>query len=322
VKSAEKILDEIECAEENLRAEINITINLLLQYFGINHRTESKERFARILRYRESIIAKAAPNAVPKDARILLNNAKADYANALLQFNDYKNAEPIYQECLAKYRELGMESDPAIAFAIAKLYHHMAYCKMYRTEFPTAIDFSERAVAIIEKLSDRAIILRYKFDLACIILQSGDKARALALQLDILKDRVGFQGRASYFTLQSQYAVAALYHYVGRLDEAEALMKMALGRAGERGGKNFWPDAAVARAKYHLSQVLADKAGGETAESARLAMEAKDVLSKLLPYDPEPISGVAEEDTGALFDHLQHVFGGRFTGISLLKYVS
>jgi hypothetical protein len=99
-------------------------------------------------------------------------------------------------------------------------------------------------------------------------------------------------------------------------------MRHALSKAGERGGKHFWPDAAVARTKYHLSQVLKDKTGGEmTAEAEKLAMEAKDVLSKMLPYDPDPIIGVTEEDTGALFDHLQPVFGGRFTGLSLIKYV-
>ena len=100
-------------------------------------------------------------------------------------------------------------------------------------------------------------------------------------------------------------------------------MRQALARASDRGGKNFWPDAAVARTKYHLSQVLRDKAPGErNTEADELAREAKDVLSKMLPYDPEPIVGVKEEDTGALFDHLQPVFGGRFTGLELLKYVS
>lgn len=57
-------------------------------------------------------------------------------------------------------------------------------------------------------------------------------------------------------------------------------------------------------------------------EARKLAIEAKDVLSRMLPYDPEPITGVREEDTLALFDHLQPVFGGRFTSTKLLGYVS
>jgi hypothetical protein len=65
-------------------------------------------------------------------------------------------------------------------------------------------------------------------------------------------------------------------------------MRTALAKAQERAGKGFWPDAAVARTEF-------------------------------LPFDP--LNGVAEEDEIALFDHLQPVFGGRFTGTSLLKYV-
>lgn len=90
-------------------------------------------------------------------------------------------------------------------------------------------------------------------------------------------------------------------------------------------GKSFWPDAAVARAKYLLSEVLREKAGcppeEELPEATALSVEAKDVLSKLLPFDPVPVKGVAAEDAMALFDHLQPVFGGRFTGTKLLRYV-
>lgn len=99
-------------------------------------------------------------------------------------------------------------------------------------------------------------------------------------------------------------------------------MRSALQKSEERGGRNFWPDAAVARTKFHLSQIMDQKAGQkiEGGEAERLAKEGKDILSTLLVYDP--INGVREEDTGALFDHLQPVFGGRFTGLTLLNYVS
>lgn len=100
-------------------------------------------------------------------------------------------------------------------------------------------------------------------------------------------------------------------------------MRGALSRGNDRGTKNFWPVDAIARTKYHLSRILQDKTPGQTSDEAdQLARDAKDVLSRMLPYDPEPILKVKEEDTGALFDHLQPVFGGRFTGLSLLKYVS
>ena len=96
-------------------------------------------------------------------------------------------------------------------------------------------------------------------------------------------------------------------------------MRTALARAQERGGKNFWPEAAVARTQFHLYRILTEK-GNSSAEATWLATEARAVLSRLLPFDP--LDGVKEEDEEALFDHLQPVFGGRFTGLTLLKYVS
>jgi hypothetical protein len=95
-------------------------------------------------------------------------------------------------------------------------------------------------------------------------------------------------------------------------------MRTALSRARERADKGFWPDAAVARTEFHLSKILRQN-GNDSAEAEELAAKSRSVLSRLLPYDP--LDGVAQEDEVALFDHLQPVFGGRFTGTSLLKYV-
>lgn len=219
--SAERVLDELPQADENLRAEISITVNLLLQYFGISYRKEIKERSAKILEYRKRIVDQKGAENTTKEDKLVLNDARADYANTLLQFNDFRHAEPIYQECLSTYMEIGSSTDAGVAFAVAKLHHHLAYCKMYEQNFDEALQLSEYAVRIIENVSNMAMSMRYRFDYACIMLQSGNLQRALDVHEDILKARLGFQGRASYFTLQSQYAVAALYHYLGRLDDAE-----------------------------------------------------------------------------------------------------
>jgi hypothetical protein len=96
-------------------------------------------------------------------------------------------------------------------------------------------------------------------------------------------------------------------------------MRTALMKAKERVDKRVWPEAAVARTEFHLSQIIKQR-GKDTAEAEGLKTKARSVLSKLLPYDP--LDGVSEEDEIALFDHLQPVFGGRFTGLSLLKYIS
>jgi hypothetical protein len=219
LNSAEKILDSLECSEDHLRVDIHITTNLLIQYFGISHRAESRDRLWKILEFRLKTEAKAEPGTSTREDEALLNNARADYANALLQFNNYKEAEPIYQKCYKKCLEWGQEQDNA--FECAKLNHHMAYCHMYRRDFVGAIKLAEKAVALVSLVGgDKQLTLRYKFDLACIILQSGDINRALEMHKQILTARLDLQGRASYFTLQSYYAVGALCSYLGKLDEA------------------------------------------------------------------------------------------------------
>lgn len=320
LNSAEAILDKLECDEDQLRADINIATALLIQYFGISFRAESRQRFAKILEIRRKFEANAAPGTFTMDDELRLCNANADYGNALLQFNNYKEAEQIYQQCHDKYRQWGTEDD--IPLEYGKFNHHMAFCRMYDKDFKTAIKLSAKAFELVTRgQSDHIqLILRFRFDLACIILQSGDIERSLKIQEQILKARLSLQGngKATYFTLQSYYAVGALYAYLGKLDEAEHYMRTALNRAQERAGKGFWPDAAVARTEYHLSQVLKQN-GKDGPEASTLAAKARTVLSRLLPYDP--LNGVAEEDELALYDHLQPVFGGRFTGTSLLKYV-
>jgi tetratricopeptide (TPR) repeat protein len=231
LNSAEKILDELDSDDEDLRAEINVTINLLLQYFGISHRKEAKDRLERILKYRQRQLERKAPQDVTRTDEEQLNNAHADFANALLQFNKYEQAEPIYEQCYAKCLAMagnatvdadsGVPNDPALAFMLAKLNHHLAFCKMYRRDWPEAIRLANLAVAMIERVNDKQLTMRYQFDLACIVLQSGGTDRSLALHWEILQARLGLQGRASYFSLQSQYAFAVLCHHVGRLDDAE-----------------------------------------------------------------------------------------------------
>jgi hypothetical protein len=95
-------------------------------------------------------------------------------------------------------------------------------------------------------------------------------------------------------------------------------MRTALMKARERADKGFWPEAAVARTEFHLSQIIKET-GKDSAEAEGLVAKARSVLSRLLPYDP--LDGVTAEDELALFDHLQPCFGGRFTGTSLLKYI-
>jgi tetratricopeptide (TPR) repeat protein len=215
LNSAETILDKLDVQEDQLRADIHIATTLLIQYFGISHRAESRDRLQKILEFKLMV------PTVTLDDEIHLNNARADYANSLLEFNNYKEAEIIYQDCYRKFLAWGAEEDNP--FDCAKLNHHIAYCFMYRRDFQGAIRLAEKAVTLISLLlgGDKRLLLRYKFDLACIVLQSGDIERSLEMHKQILAARLDLQGRASYFTIQSYYAVGALCFYLGRYDEAE-----------------------------------------------------------------------------------------------------
>jgi hypothetical protein len=224
LNSAENTLDKLECSEPHLRVDIHITTSLLIQYFGISHRAENRERIQKVLEFRLEIAARAKVGTLTREDEALLNNARADYANSLLQFNNYKEAEPIYQNCYKKCLEWGSEEENAFEFA--KLNHHLAYCHMYRRDFVGAIKLAERAVTLALQ-GDEQLTLRYKFDLACIILQSGDVEKSLEMHQQILTARLDLQGRAIYFTLQSYYAVGALCSYMGKLDEAEYVFPFA-----------------------------------------------------------------------------------------------
>lgn len=81
-----------------------------------------------------------------------------------------------------------------------------------------------------------------------------------------------------------------------------------------------FPEAAFARTQFHLSQVLTEKGAEHQVEAQQLATEARKVLQKTTPLEPLHIIDVKDEL--ALFDYLQPIFDGRFTGRSLLRYVS
>jgi tetratricopeptide (TPR) repeat protein len=230
LNSAEAILDRIgecnceacrKCNKDQLRIDINVGTALLIQYFGISHRTESKLRFGKILDIRRKLSAAAA---MTKEDEITLCNASADYATALLQFNNYEEAEPIYQECHEKYQQWGTEDDIDLSFEYAKFNHHMGLCRMYKKDFAEARALSEKAVELVSRQTGQLQLqLRFKFDLGCIILQGGDPEKALEMHEEVLNTRLHMQGnyKANYFTLQSYYAVGAIYAHLERLDQAE-----------------------------------------------------------------------------------------------------
>ena len=94
-------------------------------------------------------------------------------------------------------------------------------------------------------------------------------------------------------------------------------MRDALGLEDSR--RNLYPEAAVARTEFYLARILREQKKG-LEEAEKLDVSAREVLDKLLPLNP--LENVPKEHEMALFDHIQPVFDGRFTGSDLLGYVS
>ncbi|KAJ0296361.1 hypothetical protein COL516b_011644 [Colletotrichum fioriniae] len=107
----------------------------------------------------------------------------------------------------------------------------MSYCGMYRHDFEEAIQLAEKAIRLMQVFGDKLLVLRLQFDSACIVLQSVDLQGSLDQNETILAERIRLQGKDSYFTLQSQYAVGALYSYLERWDDAEWQINNALQKA-------------------------------------------------------------------------------------------
>ena len=79
-----------------------------------------------------------------------------------------------------------------------------------------------------------------------------------------------------------------------------------------------FPEEALGRAQYHLMKILREQ-GIEQEEADKLEVDALKTLDKYSQYTSEFLKGV--DDPMTLFDDLQSIFDGRFTGQQLLSYM-
>lgn len=220
LRSAEAVLQKLDTTEDMLKANIHIIIALLIQDYGIAYIAESKDRIWQALQIRKDYQSRISKEEYTRTDDILLHNAWSDYGCVLLQYNQYAKAEPIFAHCLTKYREWGKDED--IPYEHAKYNHHMSYCQMYRKNFDEAIRLGELGVHfVILATGQSSAANKWKFDHACIVLQSGDIEKALALHMEVLDARIQQHGKSSFLTLQSYYAVGALHAYLGNMISAE-----------------------------------------------------------------------------------------------------
>ncbi|MCJ1405770.1 hypothetical protein MMC11_009000, partial [Xylographa trunciseda] len=313
LRSAEVQLDKLACGEDQLRANIHVIIALLVQDDGLGHIAESRDRISKALQIRKTYKDQTPAGNYTREDDILLHNAWSDYGCVLLQYDKYEEAEVIFRQCLSKYHEWGSEEE--LPYEYYKFNHHTAHCRMYHHDFAEAIRLAEEGLRCITLATGQSSATnKTKYDLACIVLQSGDTQRALDLHKSVLEANLRQHGKFNFLTLQSYYTVGALCAYSGSLVDAERWMRKALTLSQSRPGS--WPEAAVARTEFHLSQVLHEQ-GKDLEEAEALDTRAKATLARLLPL-VDPLGEVDAGDELALFDHLQPVFDGRFTGRALL----
>jgi len=218
--SAEGMLDQIKCDEDLLRANIHVIISLLLQDSGLSKLPECNRRIRQALDTRKSYRHRTPPEQYSRNDEILLYNAFSDHGCVLLQYNKFREAELIFADCFEKYKNWGPPEE--IPYEYSKYYHHKAFCLMYQSKFAEAIDLAEKGLHWVTVATGRsAAHNRWKFDLACIVLQSGDLKRALKLHQEILDSRIEQHGSSSFPALQSWYAVGAAQFYFGEFDQAE-----------------------------------------------------------------------------------------------------
>lgn len=220
LRSAEAILDQLETEEKQLRGNIHIIIALLIQDYGFSYIAESKDRIWKALQIREDHLRQTRPGMYTRDQDILLHNAWSDYGCVLLQYNKYNEAEAIFRRCLVKYHEWGEETE--IPYEYYKFNHHTAFCRLYHQDFTEAIKLAEEGLRMVTLATGQSSATsKTRFDLACIVLQSGDLPRALELHQQVLESNLKQHGKFSFLTLQSYYAVGALHAYRGELADAE-----------------------------------------------------------------------------------------------------
>jgi tetratricopeptide (TPR) repeat protein len=261
LKSAEATLDQIDPEDfQQLRANIHVIISLLLQDSGLVNIGECHDRIRTALGIRKQHNEDCDAESYSRDDEILLYNAWSDYACVLLQLNMFDEAEPIFERCLLQYHKWG-DSD-AIPYEYAKGYHHTAFCLMYRGLEDQAVESAQICLINVEKATGKsAAYYRWKFDLACIMLQHSSFLQSVSWQSDtinmhkeVLEARLQLHGRFAFLTLESYYALGSALSYLGNLTEAETCMRTII--EAEKARPGSCNEVALARTHFYLSLLL------------------------------------------------------------------
>lgn len=218
LNTAESVLEASSPEEHQaMRADIHAMIAIMYDDIGIGKRQDSLIRRKKALDIRRKIFE---DSQTPKrQDEMLLYNSQMEYAISLLHYHRYAEAEPIIERCLSKFKEWGPEEE--IPFEYAKYYNKIAFVRMYQGRFEEAVGLAEHGVQLMERAGYKMFSARFKFDLACIILQSGDLDEALRVHRDVYDQRLEMVGRTNELTLHSVYAIGAIHELGDDFYEAE-----------------------------------------------------------------------------------------------------
>lgn len=261
MKSAESILDLLSVDKfQLLRADIHVIISLLLQDSGLIHIGECHDRIKTALDIRKHYSDNREALTYTRNDEILLYNAWSDYACVLLQINMFEEAGYIFERCFRQYQDWGNTN--VIPYEYAKYYHHVSFCLMYRGSADEAVASAEKGLLYVEQATGKsAAYYRWKFDLACLLLQhpkllesSSWQSRTVDMLKDILGARLILHGKFAFLTLESYYALGTTLFYLGNLPDAENCLRTILEIEKVRPGS--CSEVALARTQFLLSEIL------------------------------------------------------------------
>lgn len=217
--TAETVLEacsgsSVEC-HPAMRSNIHAMIAIMYDDAGIEKRQEAMHRRQLALRIRQQVFE----GSHRRTDEVLLFNSWMEWAMVLLNYHRFTEAEPVIEKCLNKFQEWEPNED-RIPFEYAKYYNKIALVRMYQGEFVEAIRLATRGVELMLKAGYAVFASRFKFDLACITLQSGDLNEALKIHEGIYRQRIEILGPANQLSLHSMYAIGAICELQGQLSDA------------------------------------------------------------------------------------------------------
>ncbi|KAH8649070.1 hypothetical protein BX600DRAFT_109938 [Xylariales sp. PMI_506] len=307
LETTSKILDEIEMDENaKIRADILCLTGLDLLASGCIERRQGLDLAQKAWQIRRVVFARDPSH----DNDVLLQNAAIDYSIALLNEHQFDEAGKIIKQCRQRYQAWGPElKNP---FENSKYYAHYCVVLMVENKMAEAVKHAEVAVALTLKFAGKSPLYYERlFMLACIQLQAENYQGALDKHLEVLRVRIDLYGELHEFTVESIYAVGAVYHQMGYLSTATEYMKQCMQCA-----KNMNLDrAAVARIQCHLAELYKEQ-GIETDEADKWEAEASRFVEEFEGYAAECVRKLG--DKMVILNDLQPTFQGRFTGRKIL----